>query len=354
MLKIFALTATIKLAVSHGDYDPRSDRSWHRHENRQVAELGLDDYVYQVNTARFAIGIIRSGQAAMSCDPANLVEVYNEQGYDGQYAQQLLCASAAGFDLFPDVEEALHGTDITLAALRARRANPAGTLRGVDCDAFDVDVLYQADLDGAAIQDLVCPESPTGSATRSSVVPAETNSSVAASSMTSGTVVNPTSLDNSATLEWVQIGTTFGNNTTVQAAQTSTTVPTFSLQATASTSVITTATAASQTLIGGDPSWTTTSSDASLTDGTGENSSSESRLDPSTFTSTSAEQIIIPTSTSEATQFQTSSATDLPVSDPSSSPIGSFPKTSSLSASSCIPVVTSTSTLVAMVTMCDC
>lgn len=59
---------------------------------RQTSAVTLAEYITQVKTAIYVIDSIKANNASSSCADSGLSTTLQSDGYDGQYAQQLLYA----------------------------------------------------------------------------------------------------------------------------------------------------------------------------------------------------------------------------------------------------------------------
>ena len=61
---------------------------------RQTASTDKDQYIEQVKTALYAVDIVQSGNSSTACANPTLPGEFDDEGYDGDLAQQIMLAQA--------------------------------------------------------------------------------------------------------------------------------------------------------------------------------------------------------------------------------------------------------------------
>ena len=61
---------------------------------RQAGSTDIDQYIEQVSTALYAIEIIQSGNSSTACADPTLPSELDNEGYDGDLAQQIMLAQS--------------------------------------------------------------------------------------------------------------------------------------------------------------------------------------------------------------------------------------------------------------------
>ncbi|KAK4552528.1 hypothetical protein LTR86_010372 [Recurvomyces mirabilis] len=138
---------------------PRIDASLHQ-VIRQSGLQGITTYLQQVNAARFDIAITQAGNESAFCGHLDQDTTYNGQPYDAALAEQLICETASGIIIFPDLKGAAVNLTVAYEALQSARQ---GATTSSDCADLDVGSLGAAGINGTAVQSIVCSVVPTGS-----------------------------------------------------------------------------------------------------------------------------------------------------------------------------------------------
>lgn len=128
-------------------------------ERRQTPAPLIDEYITQVRTALYVISSLQTFNYSDSCNDLDLPARLDSYGYDGEYAEQLLCEAAVGIQIFTDLDRA--ETDATnaleaLESLKGSQAGVGGPQWASSCGSVGVRTLNEAGLDGFGIRDAIC------------------------------------------------------------------------------------------------------------------------------------------------------------------------------------------------------
>ncbi|KAK1091132.1 hypothetical protein LTR48_006912 [Friedmanniomyces endolithicus] len=126
----------------------------------------IEQYLEQVNAARYAVDVLQVNNATNVCNSPNSTSEWDGAAYDPVLAEQLVCESAIGIVVFPDLNIAATNLDLVFTALQNVQQTQHSNLDAQTCAGFDPSTLDAAGLDGEVIVSVIC-----SAATSSSAVP---------------------------------------------------------------------------------------------------------------------------------------------------------------------------------------
>ncbi|KAK5173729.1 uncharacterized protein LTR77_002410 [Saxophila tyrrhenica] len=125
-------------------------------ERRQDASSDVGPYISQIRTALYVIASTKADNTSASCADSSLPAMLDSEGYYGTYAHQLLCETAIGIQIWPDIDQASDDLTATLEDLYSVQSGGTAAARADSCRAINLATLDQAGLDGSGMQDVVC------------------------------------------------------------------------------------------------------------------------------------------------------------------------------------------------------
>ncbi|KAK3073125.1 hypothetical protein LTR53_005557 [Teratosphaeriaceae sp. CCFEE 6253] len=145
--------------------------------SRRQITPAIEQYIEQVNAARYAVSVIQADNATALCEQDTPPQQWDGEKYSSAVAVQLICEAAVGIVVFSNLNKAATDLDLAFAALKnLQQSRPSG-LDAQQCADFDPGTLNEAGLDGEAIGSLFCsratvspaaPVSPSSSSTTQS------------------------------------------------------------------------------------------------------------------------------------------------------------------------------------------
>ncbi|KAK5125456.1 hypothetical protein LTR85_000565 [Meristemomyces frigidus] len=174
---------------------------------RQDTAPQLALYIQEVRTAIYALSIIEAGTASVVCGDSDASGVLEAQGYNVTYAETLICESAVGIEIFPNITQVAADLGTALTELEATQNSSAASV-SLPCPDTDTSTLDDAGLDGEAIWNLICSSA------------SQTATAVSASRIISATSANATITATFSSLATTSMPSNFASTTGMRANST--------------------------------------------------------------------------------------------------------------------------------------